>query len=175
MPMAPLILTIEPFCADSQRVSGPPTVGKGVWTAFRGADGPSAPAARSPRAGLAPGLPGAETPGMHPWPAIMEARDAFEDLGERHGLRLRLRAGAVYTPTRFPGGAAVQIEVVTDELVLLMLHPVPVAEGPACIAALHAVLDVPEGLLPPARTWVATADLVLRPDRELEALPTAAA
>lgn len=110
---------------------------------------------------------------MTPWPAILEARDAFDVLGERHGLRLR--AGAVYAPTCFPGGAAVQIEVVTEDLTLLMLHAVPPAEGPAWITALRAVLDVPEGFLPPPRTWVATTDLVLRHDRELEALPTAAA
>ena len=112
---------------------------------------------------------------MNVWPAIMEARDAFAGLGERHGLRLR--AGAVYSPEYFPatGGAAVQIEVVTEELLLLMLHAVPIPEGPAWIAALHAVLDVPEGFLPPPRTWIATTDLVLRHDRELDALPTATA
>ena len=109
---------------------------------------------------------------MTPWPAIMEARDTFADVGERHGLRLR--AGAVYVPACFPGGAAVQIEVVDEDLRLLMLHAVPIPDGPGWIAALQAVLDVPEGHLPPARTWVATTDLVVRHDRELEALPTAA-
>lgn len=105
------------------------------------------------------------------WSEIMGARDAFAPIGDRHGLQLR--AGAVYAPASFPGGAAVQVEVVTEDLELVLLHAVPIAEGPTWIAALCDVLDVPDGLLPPRRTWVGTTDHVVRHDRELEALPTA--
>ncbi|WP_026911657.1 hypothetical protein [Patulibacter minatonensis] len=108
---------------------------------------------------------------MKHWPEIKAAREAFHDLGERHGLQVR--AGAVYAPAYFPGGAAVQVEVLTEDLVLLMLHAVPVAEGAAWISALHAVLDVPEGRLPAPNTWVSTTDDVVRHDRELDELPTA--
>lgn len=108
---------------------------------------------------------------MRFWPEIMGARDAFDAIGVRHGLRLR--AGAVYVPTAFPGGAAVQVEVVDEELELRLLHAVPVADGAVWIAALCAVLDVPEGLLPPPAGWVRTTDLVVAHDRALSELPTA--
>jgi hypothetical protein len=105
------------------------------------------------------------------WPEIRESQAAFLDVGLRHGLRLR--AGGVFAPTYFPGGAAVQVEVVTEDQQLVMLHAVPVAEGAAWIAALCAVLDVPEGLLPLPDRWVVTTELVLAHDRELRELPTA--
>ncbi|MEV4422504.1 hypothetical protein AB0L40_21380 [Patulibacter sp. NPDC049589] len=105
------------------------------------------------------------------WPEIRGAQEAFDAVGVRHGLRLR--AGGVYSPEYFEGGAAVQVEVVTDDLDLVMLHAVPVAQGAAWIAALTDVLDVPEGLLPPPSTWVATTALVVAHDLELRALPTA--
>lgn len=109
---------------------------------------------------------------MRFWPEIREAQARFDEIGLRHGLVLR--AGGVYSPEYFAGGAAVQVEVVTeDDRTLRMLHAVEVAHGAAWISALCDVVDVPDGHLPPATTWVATTDLVLAHDRELAALPTA--
>lgn len=98
----------------------------------------------------------------------------WRPIGERHGLRISHATSEQEVDG--PGGGVVPTRMATFSVLaadgsLVLRHDVPYVLAGDWVAALIAVLDVPEGRLPAASEWGAQADALARHRMELAALP----